>query len=212
MVVKHSKLTQLPPNTKQDRKQGRQAGSKPGQSQSPSVLATTVTPNQNAPDKPSKREIQFKNLKDPRCPVCTGHHGLENCSDFGKKSVSERAAIVKEHGCCLRCLVRGHHSKDCLSSKKCGVEKCKYRHHTLIHGAPRLFEKSAESKNHQTHQTGKDTICKYTFRPVVKLCLLEEAAPEDSDSKNGVSVSRNRAGDVDDGTGFPSLPTKEKRP
>ena len=57
MVVKHSKLTQLPPNTKQDRKQGRQAGSKPGQSQSPSVLATTVTPNQNAPDKPSKREI-----------------------------------------------------------------------------------------------------------------------------------------------------------
>ena len=145
--------------------------------------------------------------------MCIGHHRLEIGSDFRKKSVSERAAIVKEHGCYLRCLVRGHLSKDCPSSKKCGVEICKYRHHTLIHGAPRLFEKSAESKNHQTHQTGKDTICKYTVRPVVKLCLLEEAAPEDdSDSENGVSVSRNRAGDVDDGTGFPSLPTEEKRP
>ena len=61
--------------------------------------------------------------------------------------------------------------------------------------------------------SGKDTICKYTVRPVVKLCLLEEAAPEDdSDAENGVSVSRNRVGDVDDGTGFPSLPTEEQRP
>ena len=61
--------------------------------------------------------------------------------------------------------------------------------------------------------SGNDTFCKYTVRPVVKLCLLEEAAPkDDSDSENGVLVSRNRAGDVDDGTGFLSLPTEEKRP
>ena len=40
---------------------------------------------------------------------------------------------------------------------------------------------------------------------------LKKQLPK-TDSENGVSVSRNRAGEVDDGTGFPSLPTKEKRP
>jgi hypothetical protein len=44
--------------------------------------------------------------------------------------------------CCFLCLRKGHVSKTCRSKEKCGNEGCSYRHHSLLHGAPRVFPKS----------------------------------------------------------------------
>ncbi len=36
--------------------------------------------------------------------------------------------------------------KECTSKKKCEVKDCKFRHHTSLHGAPRISWKNQESE------------------------------------------------------------------
>ena len=57
-------------------------------------------------------------------------------------TTDERAELVKQKKLCLACLGTGHVSRKCSSSKLCGVQGCRGKHHELLHNAKRVFAKS----------------------------------------------------------------------
>ena len=60
--------------------------------------------------------------------------------------MDKRAKIVKDSSLCLRCLDSGHLGKECTKTERCSKPECDGVHHSLLHGAPRLFPKRTESK------------------------------------------------------------------
>ena len=83
--------------------------------------------------------VSNDDANDHQCPMCKGGHRLEKCADFKILSIEDRAKKIRALGCCLKCLTKGHISKNCPNATKCTVGQCKYNHHTLLHGAPRIF-------------------------------------------------------------------------
>ncbi|KFD57989.1 hypothetical protein M513_01222 [Trichuris suis] len=85
-----------------------------------------------------------------QCVVCgmTGHD-TSSCPNFADQSMENRVAVVRRLHLCLVCLKRGHSKRDCESLSKCNVENCKGRHHSLLHGGPRLFSKEQSKTNHR---------------------------------------------------------------
>ncbi|KFD49841.1 hypothetical protein M513_09308 [Trichuris suis] len=78
------------------------------------------------------------------CITCNSDaHSVATCSVFSKLDVAERLAIIRRGRLCIRCLRQGHVKQDCMSRTKCSVRGCKGTHHTLLHGAPRMFPHQA---------------------------------------------------------------------
>jgi hypothetical protein len=64
--------------------------------------------------------------------------------------------IIKEFNCCLRCLTKGHWTKECFNKTKCNVEECTAHHHPLLHGAPSLnvsFKDKAKTPKEEKSET-----------------------------------------------------------
>jgi hypothetical protein len=77
--------------------------------------------------------------KSPFCFACESkEHNTVACDDFLKLEPKKRAELATAKGYCFRCLAGKHRGRDCPKSMPCGVEGCRYPHHTLIHGAPRM--------------------------------------------------------------------------
>ncbi|XP_045036464.1 uncharacterized protein LOC123477110 [Daphnia magna] len=64
-----------------------------------------------------------------------------------QETPSERALVAKEKGVCFNCLGGKHRSVDCRSKPACESSGCRARHHSLLHGAERVFPE----KNGQRH-------------------------------------------------------------
>jgi hypothetical protein len=60
--------------------------------------------------------------------------------------VEKRAEIVKEARLCIRCLGSDHLLSSCTQTKRCNQPNCEGVHHSLLHGAPRLYPKRKEAK------------------------------------------------------------------
>jgi hypothetical protein len=138
MVVKHAKVTSNPTegkSGKQERRSGRLTSSRPTQSIPPTILSIGSPAKQK-----TDNSVQPKILKE-ECVKFNSNHKLQDCKKFAEMPLTERSDFVKQHGCCLQCLARGHLGRDCSSSKKCGVEDCQHSHHRLLHGTPRIFIK-----------------------------------------------------------------------
>ena len=74
------------------------------------------------------------------CPVCSQAHKVEDCPDFKRLDVDQRAQCAKEKNLCFRCLSSSEHrAKECSVRRGCGVHDCLKRHHPLIHGAAPVF-------------------------------------------------------------------------
>ena len=73
------------------------------------------------------------------CPHCNGRHQFSSCFKLQKLPPEKRSEIVKQLNCCYRCLNSGHLSSGCEMSQPCGVNDCKWLHHPLLHGAPRMY-------------------------------------------------------------------------
>ena len=106
MVIKHSKSIINPTEgkgAKQERaKTGRQPNEKPTPSIPPTILSISTTTNpKSKSDKPAQSDLKGE------CPMCNGKHKLQDCKKFTEFSIMDRGIFIKEHGCCLRCLVRG---------------------------------------------------------------------------------------------------------
>ncbi|XP_075989157.1 uncharacterized protein LOC142986969 [Anticarsia gemmatalis] len=81
----------------------------------------------------------------PRCPVCeqTGHLVTE-CGRFKKMNEDERWDIAKAKRLCFRCLRYRKVTHRC-ATKQCGVNDCKYTHHTLLHCNKKEDKKESEA-------------------------------------------------------------------
>ena len=74
------------------------------------------------------------------CEQCSGSHTVMKCPQFVTNSIDERSELVRDKGLCWACLQRGHRVRDCPDRTPCDAAPgCKGRHHSLLHGAPRLF-------------------------------------------------------------------------
>jgi hypothetical protein len=66
--------------------------------------------------------------------------------------------IIKEFNCCLRCLTKGHWTKECFNKTKCNFEECTAHHHPLLHGAPSLnvyFKEKAKTQKEEKSERKK---------------------------------------------------------
>ena len=92
----------------------------------------------STPD-PSPKPRAEASRKLPSCFACgSEEHNTVACDEFLKLEPKGRAELATAKGYCFRCLAGKHRGRDCPESTKCRVEGCKYPHHTLIHGAPRM--------------------------------------------------------------------------
>ena len=70
--------------------------------------------------------------KPDNCVACkNGSHELSCCTEFLKKSKSDRHELVKKNGLCFLCLSHGHLSAGCPEEVKC--DECNGKHNTLFH-------------------------------------------------------------------------------
>ena len=139
MAVKHVQLMSQPKDDKQPKRDGNQGRRKDSKDSKPvTTIMATIAPTASAV--PKSKTDEAKSAE--HCPHCSGDHLLAKCSEFKSLAIEKRAETVRDLKCCFRCLRQGHVSKKCRSSEKCGIEGCSFRHHTLLHGAPRLFPKS----------------------------------------------------------------------
>ena len=98
-------------------------GSKPGRqtdqriSSKPTInaIAQPVSSSTPVQSKPKSAQPPGGSVKKLICLLCKGDHRLGQCESFIVKSLDQRMVVVKDNGCCLRCLSRGHMSKECTS-------------------------------------------------------------------------------------------------
>lgn len=73
------------------------------------------------------------------CVHCDGNHHIEVCFKFKRLSVQERTVVVNEKNLCYRCLFPSHRGAVGRKGNKCEIASFTGRHHTLLHGAPRIY-------------------------------------------------------------------------
>ncbi|XP_062556715.1 uncharacterized protein LOC134221537 [Armigeres subalbatus] len=103
----------------------------------------------------------------PACLVCKDpNHRVKECAEFSSKSLDERWKTVQQFGLCRNCL-GAHGRRPCKLYRRCGIDGCLLKHHTLLHSQPnhqranrdKGEENVAGSKavtNH--HYAGKTTL------------------------------------------------------
>lgn len=69
--------------------------------------------------------------KSYNCPLCQTDHALNSCSKFNEKTPAQRFEFVKSQKRCLNCLSAKHKVSTCSSQYSC--QRCKRKHHTLLH-------------------------------------------------------------------------------
>ncbi|XP_021964116.1 uncharacterized protein LOC110859468 [Folsomia candida] len=73
--------------------------------------------------------------------------------------VNTRWAMVKEKGCCIGCLNRGHRMHECRSKRVCGIEGCQQTHCQLLHNRnARNSEESSHITQQQRNQSSEQEV------------------------------------------------------
>ena len=76
---------------------------------------------------------------------------------------------------CYRCLEQGHRSRECEKKESCGEDGCKGMHHKLLHGAPRMYPDSKDSRRSAPKSESKKEESKKKSSGKVK---WKEGSPE----------------------------------
>lgn len=79
------------------------------------------------------------------CFACQKDHDTTSCAVFKRMKPNERAQVLKSTGACFRCLKGKHRAADCTTQISCSVQDCRSRHHTLLHGADRVYPERGSS-------------------------------------------------------------------
>uniref|UniRef100_A0A5S6QR19 CCHC-type domain-containing protein n=1 Tax=Trichuris muris TaxID=70415 RepID=A0A5S6QR19_TRIMR len=130
------------------------------------VLATFVNPKQGGISSASRGKPKTATdsklvrttavLPVRQCIVCkTGGHNIASCPTFARMDMTERLAIIRERRLCIRCLRAGHLKRQCISKGKCSIQGCNGVHHSLLHGAPRMYP-NRERQPNPTVPTGEE--------------------------------------------------------
>ena len=95
------------------------------QAHQPRVLATEVKSNPNT----------VEPATDPADDGCIIHlqnnHLTTSCETFLQLPPEEKRQRMRRHGCCFRCVRKGHLARECKAEVSC--ETCQRRHHTAVH-------------------------------------------------------------------------------
>lgn len=84
-----------------------------------------------------------------KCAVCQKEgHRVWACTVFGPQDPKQRLEVAKQKGLCFNCLVPGHSTQACKSTRRC--QACNAKHHTLLH------RDEANKKTEQTHESSED--------------------------------------------------------
>ena len=59
------------------------------------------------------------------CPLGDEKHTVPKCENFTKMNPDDRAETAKEVNLCFSCLKSGHRSRECPSSRACGIDNYK---------------------------------------------------------------------------------------
>ncbi|CAH8650652.1 unnamed protein product [Schistosoma curassoni] len=68
-----------------------------------------------------------------KCSVCSLDHAIYKCPKFLALTVQERWSHAKVNGICFVCLRQGHKVNECKLAKRCNVNSCEKKHHSLLH-------------------------------------------------------------------------------
>ncbi|XP_058817796.1 uncharacterized protein LOC131681103 [Topomyia yanbarensis] len=120
------------------------------------------------------------------CPVCKmAEHAVKECPEFKSSEVEQRWKIVHTLKLCRSCL-NGHGKKPCRFSTQCGQDGCQYRHHILLHSAPRTPNQASHPTSHGRRPiAGPSTSESHTHRSK-ESALLFKVLPVTLHGKNGV--------------------------
>ena len=99
---------------------------------------------------------EAKPPRKPGCPLCTGNHGLDVCTDFVKMTLPERLTIARDKRVCFNCLSGSHFSRKC-SRGPCGVQGCTSWHSKMLHGS--FGRVKEESKKGEADPAGTSLAC-----------------------------------------------------
>jgi len=119
------------------------------------------------------------------CPLCSGSHDLDDCSEYLNKSVEDRHQFLLSKRLCFACCGRSsknHNARSCRKRRKC--KQCGKPHPTGLHGyrfvpqLPKVESKpDAGSSDHDetlpkvcTYATDTDGDCVAMNVVMVKLC------------------------------------------
>ncbi|CAH8505861.1 unnamed protein product [Schistosoma mattheei] len=101
---------------------------------------------------------QANNSKEKaKCSVCSLDHAIYKCPNFLALTVQERWSHAKVNGICFVCLRQGHKVSECKLAKRCNVEGCERKHHSLLHS--------------ESEKPGTSSCCGYTKSLISQVCL-----------------------------------------
>ncbi|CAH8533540.1 unnamed protein product [Schistosoma margrebowiei] len=101
---------------------------------------------------------QANNSKEKaKCSVCSLDHAIYKCPKFLALTVQERWSHAKVNGICFVCLRQGHKVSECKLAKRCNVEGCERKHHSLLHS--------------ESEKPGTSSCCGYTKSLISQVCL-----------------------------------------
>lgn len=81
------------------------------------------------------------------CPLGDEKHTVPKCENFTKMNPDDRAETAKEVNLCFSCLKSGHRSRECPSSRACGIDNYKKKHHRLLHLSKRVYGNQDSSQH-----------------------------------------------------------------
>ncbi|CAH8553064.1 unnamed protein product [Schistosoma bovis] len=92
-----------------------------------------------------------------KCSMCSYDHAIDKCPQFLALTVQDRWSHAKSKGICFICLRQGHRVKECKLTKRCNVESCEKKHHSLLHS--------------ESEKPGISNCCGYTKSLISQVCL-----------------------------------------
>ncbi|KAH9578545.1 hypothetical protein MS3_00004738 [Schistosoma haematobium] len=92
-----------------------------------------------------------------KCSMCYYDHAIDKCPQFLALTVQDRWSYAKSKGICFVCLRQGHRVKECKLTKRCNVEGCEKKHHSLLHS--------------ESEKPSISNCCGYTKSLISQVCL-----------------------------------------
>ncbi|XP_054746348.1 uncharacterized protein LOC129250776 [Anastrepha obliqua] len=89
------------------------------------------------------------------CGICKKDHRLVTCSKYIAMNIKQKFEAVTKHKYCINYLARSHRTKDCTSERRCST--CNGKHHSTLHGYPRLYTHVAKTKGDRKVETHRFT-------------------------------------------------------
>lgn len=114
----------------------------------------TTTRNPKNSDRRRNNNIQSK--RHFGCGICRADHKLTDCRKFIKMNLAEKYKTAIRLHYCVNCLARNHLIRDCRNKTRC--QKCKGKHHTILHGPERLLKDMPKDRSSSPPTTSPKPI------------------------------------------------------